>query len=409
MQKTANDNAGQSAMRMICIFLLLLILALVLATEARRSAAAVGRERADTVTYAMTDMPVGYVFRDETIVSSNNNGPVEYLVEDGSMVFAGQQIANIYTGSRGGTAQRDEAAPIYAEIERLEKALEEEMIAWQLSYADSYGSLMSSVSAGNWQTGLDAAAELADTLEKRSVLKGDGETVRIRLATLRAKAAELVRYEDVPHTPVASESGYFTKSTDGYETLFQSSAVADLTPEGLRGLLQAAAANTEDVAQSIGKLVSAGPFYLAVPVSLETAGKYTVGNDYRIRMTGGGVTAMQLVRVAVSEESNEALLILYAARCPVGMDFSRRQTLVIEREYVKGLSVPARAIFGEGDENFVYVVKNGIAEKRRIRVLCEENGCCVVAADPGGEGYLAAGENVLVTWRSVYEGKEVKR
>ena len=70
--------------------------------------------------------------------------------------------------------------------------------------------------------------------------------------------------------------------------------------------------------------------------------------------------------------------------------------------------MPARAVFGEGDENFVYVVKNGIAEKRRVRVLCEENGCCIVAAN-AGVGYLAAGENVLVTWRSVYEGKELNR
>ena len=60
------------------------------------------------------------------------------------------------------------------------------------------------------------------------------------------------------------------------------------------------------------------------------------------------------------------------------------------------------------DENFVYVVRSGVAEKRRVRVLCEDNGSCIVAAD-GGEGYLAAGENILVTWRSVYEGKELNR
>lgn len=408
MRKTANGDAGRLAMRVICIFMLLLLLAFILLTEARRSSEAVGRESADKVTYARTDALEGYVFRDEVTVPSSNNGPIEYLVEDGSAVLAGQELAKVYTGSQGGTVQRDEAAPIYAEIERLEKALEEEMIAWQLSYADSYGELMKATGSGKWQTGIDRAAELADTLEKRSVLKGDGEAVRIRLATLRAKAAELVRYEDDPHVPVALETGYFSKSTDGYEALFGTSAVAGLTPKGLERLLQSASADAGVAVHNIGKLVSAGEFYLAVPVPMKTAEGYTEGNDYRVRMSRASAATMRLVRIATSEGSDEALLILYAERHPAGMDLSRRQSVVIEREYIKGLSVSARAVFGEGDENFVYVVKNGIAEKRRVRVLCEENGCCIVAADVG-EGYLAAGENVLVTWRSVYEGKELNR
>lgn len=407
MRKTANRSAGQGALRAICIVLLLLLLAAILFTEVRRSTKAVGRERADGVTLTRTDTLTGYVFRDEIAVFSSNNGPVEYLVEDGSMVLQNTELARVYTGSKGGSTQRDAAAPLYEEIERLEKALEEDMIAWQLSFTDSYTSLMSSVSAGKLTGGLNAAAELSDTLEKRSVLKGDGEAVRVRLATLRAQAAELVRYEDEPHVPVASASAYFLRSTDGYETLFDTAVAETLTPEGLAQLLATDPAVGGDAAQNVGKLVSAGPFYLAVPVTAEQVKGYTVGGEYRVTMKDGGAATMRLARVATAE-SGEALLLLYAERCPVGMNFSRLQTLTIEREYVEGLSVPAGAVFLEGDENFVYVVRSGVAEKRRVRVLCEDNGSCIVAAD-GGEGYLAAGENILVTWRSVYEGKELNR
>ncbi len=407
MRKTANRRAGQGALRAICIFLLLLLLAMILLTEVRRSAKAVGRERADAVTLTRTDALTGYVFRDEVTVPSSNNGPIEYLVEDGSMVLAGAELAKVYTGSEGGNTQRDAAAPLYEEIERLEKALEEDMIAWQLSFSDSYATLMSSVSAGQLAGCLNAADELADTLEKRSVLRGDGEAVRVRLATLRAQAEELVRYEDDPHVPVAGETGYFSRTTDGYEALFGIAAAATLTPEGLAHLLAFEVADETPRVQNIGKLVSAGAFYLAVPVSAEKASAYVADAEYRVSMLSGGVVTMRLDRIAASE-SGEALLIFYAERCPVGMSLSRRQSLVIEREYVKGLSVPAGAVFLEGDENFVYVVRGGVAEKRRVRVLCEENGSCIVASD-GGEGYLAAGENILMTWRSVYEGKELNR
>lgn len=405
MRKTAGRQASRGAMRAICICLLLLLLALILLTEARRTADAVGRERADNVTLARTDALTGYVFRDEVTVPSSNNGPVEYLVTDGGLVQVGDALAKVYTGNRGGSEQRDEAAPLYEEIDRLEKALEEDMIAWQLSYADSYAALMSSLGAGRPADGANAAAELADVLEKRSVLKGDGEAVRVRLATLRAQAEELVRYEDAPYVPVASETGYFCRSTDGREAVFGTSAVAELTPEGLGALLDFEPVTVETV-QNVGKVVSAGPCYLVVPVEATKAAEYKADSDYRVR-TQGGVMDMRLARVATSE-GGAALLIFYLERCPAEMATDRQQAVVIEREYVKGLSVPFGATFLEGDENFVYVVHSGVAEKRRVRVLCEENGSCIVAAD-GGEGYLVAGESILVTWRSVYEGKELNR
>lgn len=403
MRKTADRNFRQRAFRVICIFLLLLLLVGILLAEARRGADAIGRERAQVQTFTGTDALVGYVFRDEVIASSSNNGPVEYVVADGSMVLAGQELAHVYTGGKGGTLQRDEAAPLYAEIERLEKALEEESIAWQLSFADSYSSLMSAFGEGKLQAGLHVAAELEDTLEKRSVLKTDGEQVRIRLALLRAQVEELTRHEE-KQTVSAGMNGYFSKETDGYEALFGASAVADLTPEGLQLLLCSPLPKDDTAVHPIGKLVSAGAFYLAVPIAAEDAALYTEKNDYRMRFVRGGTATMTLDRVTLSE-SGEALLVFVAERCPAGMDFSRRQPLVIEREQVKGISVPASALFYEGDNAFVYIVKEGVAVKRRVRVLCTEDGCCIVASE-GGEGYLAAGENILVTSRSVYEGKE---
>ena len=116
---------------------------------------------------------------------------------------------------------------------------------------------------------------------------------------------------------------------------------------------------------------------------------------------------MTLCRVALSD-TGEALLIFYAQRCPAEMDLSRRQSVVIERERIDGISVPLPAVFREGDADFVYVVRDGVAEKRRVRVLCEEQGSCIVATD-GGNDYLGVGENLLVTWRSVYEGKVLSR
>ena len=114
----------------------------------------------------------------------------------------------------------------------------------------------------------------------------------------------------------------------------------------------------------------------------------------------------RLVRIAPSADGSEALLILQVARMPQDMSFSRRQPVVIEREQVVGLSIPSNAVIAEGEDTFVYVSAGGVASKRRVTLLCRDADGCIVASG-GGEGYLCAGENVLISPRQLYEGKEL--
>ncbi len=401
MKAYRQRGAAVGTLQVFCILLLIALLVGILVMEGQRGAAAIGKETARTETMIRTDALVGYVFREETALHSSNNGPVEYLVADGDPVRAGDPVARVYVDDTN-TDKRAAAAVLYDEIARLEAALEQDAIAWQLSYMNAYSGMMDSYTAGSWQTGLAAAGTMAATLEKRSVLTGDGEAVRVRIATLRAQAAELVRYVDAPEQLSVKEFGYFSSQTDGYEASFGISAASELTPEKLKNLLS----QPNDTAGNVGKWISGGAFYLAVPICAERAAGYRENAAYRVHLTRGGQADARLMRIAPSADGSEALLILQVAKMPQGMDFSRRQPLVIEREYVTGLSIPAGAVFTEGDAEYVYVSGGGVAVKRQVRVLCREGGGCIVATG-GGEGYLCAGESVLVTARSVYEGKEL--
>ena len=384
----------------ICVVLLISLLVGILVLEGYRSAAVIGRETAEFEVLTRTDTLEGYVFREEAAFHSSNNGPVEYLAARGESIRAGDAVARVYVDDTN-TGKREAAAELYAEIDRLERSLEQDVVAWQLSYADAYGAMMAANGGGSWQTGLRAASELAQTLEKRSTMSGAAEEVRVRIATLRAQAEELVRYvKDGAETLYAKDFGYFSDTTDGYEASFGTAAVSDLTPERLTHLLS----EPNGTDGHVGKWVSAGSFYLAVPTSAEVAARYETGRVYRLRLTRGGRPEARLTRVAPSEDGTEALLIFQVARMSADISLSRRQPVVIEREQVMGLSVPSDAIFAEGEENFVYVSSGGVAVKRRVTLLHRDACGCIVAAG-GGEGYLSAGENVLISPRQIYEGK----
>lgn len=383
-----------------CAVLLIALLVGILVLESYRSAAGIGRKTAAFEVLTRTDALEAYVFRDEAAFHSSNNGPVEYLVGQGASIRAGDPVARVYVDDTN-TGKRAAAAELYAEIDRLERSLEQDAVAWQLSYAEAYGAMMASIGGGSWQSGLGAAQGLAQTLEKRSTMTGDAEAVRVRIATLRAQAEELVRYvKDGAETLHAKDFGYFSHTTDGYEASFGTAAVADLTPERLTNLLS----QPNGTGGHVGKWISAGSFYLAVPATSEIAARYETGRVYRIRLIRGGRLDARLVRVSPSEDGGESLLILQVAKMSGDMSFSRRQPVVIEREQVMGLSVPADAVFAEGEENFVYVSSGGVAAKRRVILLHRDACGCIVAAG-GKEGYLSAGENVLVSPRHIYEGK----
>lgn len=401
----ADRRKNHHVAQFICVLLLLSFLIAILGIEVQRNATAYSREAARTASYTVVDSFSGYVFRDETTLHSSNNGPIEYLVADGSAVRAGEKLMNVYVDDTG-TDKRQTAATLYEEIARLMRARARDVIAWQATYFNSYGDMMGAVSAGDLRTGLNAAQGLTATLERRSAFGDSGAEIDARIAELQGQADALVEFvKDDRQTLLATENGYyFSYQTDGYEALFGTAAVGDLTPEGLDRLLGSKAL----AANAVGKLVSGGEFYLAVPTSQEHAQAYTLGDAYRVRMARGGEAQMRLARIAASHDGSEALLIFYSEKCPTGMDLCRRQPVEIERSTVEGLRVPAAALYCEEGEDVVYVVTGGVATKRRVQVLCREGGSCLVTICHE-DGYLREGEMILITARSVYDGKELRR
>lgn len=401
MKRSAGQSTARRVAQTLCILLLLAILCALLFSQVYRSASAVGREKIVTANFGVRRAYAAYLFREEQTVISSNNGPVEYRVAEGEAVAKGQELATVWTDSSA-TDRRAEAAALYDEIERLERA-QDQSVAWQKGYMESYDAMMCALGAGNWSVGTAAAVQLGASLEQRSAAS-DASAVSERIAQLREQASELYLYEDAPNVEIASMSGYFTREADGYEALFGTAAADGLTPEKLRDLL---AARVAPEPETVGKLVGNADFCLAVPTVAAEAEAFSAGSSYSVVFDNATVR-MLLEEITYSADESEAVMVFSAERLPEGLSLDRRQTVEIEVSRVNALRVPQGAIEEESGEFAVYVLLDGVARRRRVKVLCTEGGCCLVEPQIDEE-YLREGEFVLITLRNVYDGKVLYR
>lgn len=397
-------------LQLILVFLLLFLLIFILGTESARVAAEVGTEtvREETVTHVLASG--GYLFREETAVRDLNSGPVHYLKTDGEAVLAGEALAEVYRDDTG-TGKRARAAALYAELALLQAALTEGDEAWQLTYLRAYGELTAAASRGG--IAVEAAAERALTaaLLRKEAATGNTAALEARMAVLEAELAALVQYVGAPDIVLAESAGVFYREVDGYESVFTLAAAEGLTPEGLSRLLSHPPAEPEGVPEAVGKVVSGGAFALLVPATATEALFFSVGERYTVIFEDGSLTLqMQLAALTPAEEGEEVLLRFFAEDCPPFADAARMCRVQIKGESVTGLSVPETSMRAENNRDGVYILQNGMAAWRPVKILYRANGCCLVVPgcpeESGGEEpMLAVGDLLVVTERRIYEGK----
>lgn len=403
----------QSRIRMIqliSVFLLLFLLIFILGTESARVSAEVGKETVCRETVTHTLRAGAYLFRDEVQVTDRNSGPVHYLKTDGEAVRAGEALADVYRDDTG-TDKRERAAVLYTELELLEQALSQDEEAWQLTYLRAYDALTAAASRGGISYNEASARVLTASLLRKEAATGNTAAIETRIAELNASLSALVEYVGEPDTVLAGADGIFYRQADGYESVFTCAAAFGLTPEGLRLLIAEKSAASGDMPEAIGKVVSGGAFSLVIPTTAEEAVFFPVGETYAVIFEKDSLTMdMQLTSVTLSADGSEALLQFLAEKAPPLADAVRYRSVRVEGERVTGLSVPETAMRVENNRDGVYILSNGVASWRPVKILYRADGCCLVApGHPEESGSavpeLAAGDVLIVTGRRIYEGK----
>lgn len=397
----------------ILIFLLLFLLVFILGSESARVSAQVGIEHLRSETLHITLETGGYVFCEELAINDRNNGPIEYQKANGASVAAGETVAKVFRDDSG-TDRREHAAALYAEIELLEAALAQDEEAWQLTYLRAMEQVSERSSAG--QIDLAASAAVRAALLRRQARAGAPAPLHARIEVLQAELEAQVRHVSKdPNMATSPADGVFYRSADGYEGVLTEAAAVGLTPQTFRELIATRPQAPSGAPQAVGKVALGNSFSFVISTSDPQAFSLMPDTVYEVAFTADDLTVeMLLAQRTIAEDGRSVLLRFCAEELPAFADAARYRTVrICAKEGVSGLSVPENAMRARDHRDGVYILKDGVAVWRPVRIVYRADGCCLVApVQPDGEVQtepLAAGDALIVTARGLYEGKAVSQ
>lgn len=358
----------------------------------------------------------GFILRRETVMDNETTGVFEPLVKDGVRVARGSTVGTVLSGDLDEklTLQLEEVTDRIEEIRRTE------------SIADLYASddariysamkaltedVRKSVDDADYKTAQEYKVQLEVLAEKKNSA-ASGNARDELLVSLQKKQYELETMLDGVRAELqAPEAGFFYTELDGLEDYGAESTILTLTPGDIDGFSSVLKDYSRDRTQ-IAKVEDSYAWYLAASVPKEEAQGIESGETVKVSIDEQ--TAVQANVLVKNEEGDKCALVLKSNKNVKGIMEKRVVEFEIEKEYYKGIRVPAEAMRVLDDVTGVYVIsENKMVSFRCVDILSQEEDCYIVRnkyLPPEGSKYpaLKIYDNILVNPEAVRgNGKDI--
>lgn len=421
--KTKVRTYKQTAVNAVIIALVLFLFLFLAIQFSRNFSTKISTQRTQTVTDSEYAYLNGYIFRDEETVVMD--GDVAHkLFQNGEKVGVGQTYAEIYssTGLSKADAEKKQAEldALSLRIRLLENSLGEKSTLGSLSEVNdavlkAYYAYADSISDSDHSVSDAYGNELVSSLIEHSALVS-GEAAKSALGDLKLEREELLSsLGQSKKALVSDESFNFFDKVDGYESIFNSSKLEGLTPSALEKLVISTPEKVEDGV--IGKKVISSKWFLAIPADEATYLSFAEGKTYFITFSENGVGIdMLLERICIDETDESCAYMLFSSfDLSLTASLSRQQSIRIHLGDCTGYRVPSEAIHTSGGVQGVYVLVGNIVEFRRVTVISEREGYCLVntyEVDAEEENvsdipYLNINDMIITSGNDLYDGKHL--
>lgn len=359
-----------------------------------------------------------YIMRDEEIVYANTRGGINYLYDDGEKIGAGATVANIYAGS-----DAEETANRIFEIDTKLELLESNGAANEFSQTDTntidekinelYYIIRDKIEDGDYEYALYRKNELLTYLNKRLLVTQNltDHTEQINKlknerATLAQKLVELEDYVTV------DRPGYFYSKVDGYEAIFNTQTISDLTLASFDAMTDSEPADYSGEFP-VGKIVRSTDWYLVSETTKDNLKKFTEGNTYEIKFPYNSDVSikMKLEKIVKEADSDKTVLVFKTDVMPSGFNYLRKQNVQIIEESYTGYKVPSNAVRVINGKKGVYILSGNTVKFKEITVLVEQDGYFIVEErpsyyeDPDCYDKLGLYDMIIVSGKNLYDGK----
>ena len=356
-----------------------------------------------------------YLFRNEEVLSTENTGLVDVLAENGIKVGKNVSVANVWSVSMSG----DELAAAQLSLSRINRSIRilensqlktgtplSEANKYRAEYLALYGEISAATEKGNFDRIPALEEKLLVALNRYVSLVGETDETHAHLEALRNEKATLIGGASATEVKSEASSGVFYDNgyVDGFESVFTTQALENLTPVALRELIESDPVTPQG--QTVGKLVYGYEWNLALELSPSVASSFRVGKAYNFTFpeNDDATAKLTLTKLVVGEDS--VLAVFVGESYPSDFLFYRKQTVEITVGESEGFYIPETALVTQNGMTGVYVFEESTVRFRRADIIWRGDGYAI-AALPGENSLteLAENDTIIVSGSDLYEGK----
>lgn len=337
----------------------------------------------------------GIIVRDESVVTYNGSGVLDYKYADGSKVSMNSTVAEVFSSEKAIYA-RDRIAEIDAEIEQLEKAQDPattnyaEPDALISGMKSGYNDLLESVENRELDRIPDIRSRITLNSNMYSIITGTEAGYSDAIDTLKAERNELMDLTSAPDDAIkADRTGYFVSYADGYEDQLKTSDVDKLTESDIREIIKG---DKTPPANAVGKTFES--YNCKIVGIVKADSRITDDADVSLKLNSSR-TIYRCKVDSVKNSGENMIIVLDCDRVDQTLVGSRALSAKLIFDEYQGIKVPRSALRFRGDEKGVYVILGKDISFKKINVIYEGDDF-VLSENTSDEEYLLLYDQILL-------------
>lgn len=313
----------------------------------------------------------GFAVREESVISPNYNGVLNYRVPNGARVSKGGVIADIFQSESDAAAQNmaDRLERQIQSLSALSKPIDTYVSASTALGEQIYGDLgdiVMDVQHGDFSSVTRTKEALLLSLSRKQVLSGQEspEDYAQRVNELKAEKESLTNGADQGTNSIkAPWSGYFITYADGLENAVSADEVKGLTPKKLEQLLATEKGTLPQ--QYIGKICEDFKWYMACLFDDDSMGKFEGVEDVTLDIPYASTATIPAKVVAKNRDasSGKTAVVFECTYMDADLAAVRNENVQVNVRTYSGVLVNEKALrfldieYEETDDNGNTVTK----------------------------------------------------
>lgn len=359
----------------------------------------------------------GYVFREQSIITSPDFGYLECVVNEGERVKEGQVLGYIFGGSPDAAAME--------EIKELHRALGRVGINDEISVYTSMPATaekriselsrnLSDMRKENDLSRVGDKKEEINTLVSRKQNNTPEAEEAVTADQIRDKLSTLLANVHAGGAVIAPTGGVFTTRVDGLEDKLKYELSEQVTPSYLRDIGESEENKeneTAEAGQPLCKIVNNYVWRFAMEMTEKEAENITVGQSVQLEFFDLSEDTITGTVMRISEpEDGKVAVVVSTNKYVEGIYSSSRINADVITTSSEGIKLPTQCLHVKDGVTGVYVVRLDVARFVPVNVKYKNDEWTIIsAAEPeSGGAKLQIYDEVIVDCRNLEDGKIIR-